>query len=100
MEFVKVKFRKSHPEFAYNAGDIGSVTEASAAKLVESGHIILLPEDSADENTLPEDMPGRELLFAEGFDTAEKVKEAGESITDIKGIGKATYKLIVEYLQK
>ena len=85
MQFIKVKFRKSHPEFAYYAGDIGSVTEESAAKLLESGHIILLPEDEIEEkeNTLPEDLPGRDKLFAAGFGTIESVKEAGESVSDV-----------------
>lgn len=101
MKYIKVKFLKAHPEFAYFKGDVGEITEESAAILLESGHIIILPEgsDEGDVNTLPEDLPAREILFAEGFDTAEKVKEAGESILDIKGIGKATYKLIVEFLE-
>lgn len=101
MQYIKVKFLKSHPEFAYFKGDVGEITEDNAARLLESGHIIILPEGSGegDENTLPEDLPARDILFAEGFDTAEKVKEAGESITDIKGIGKATYKQIVAYFE-
>lgn len=102
MKYIKVKFLKAHPEFAYSKGDIGSVTEDNAARLLNSGHIILLPEDSDEgvNNTLPEDFPARDILFAEGFDTAEKVKEAGVSITDVSGIGKGTYKQIVAYFEK
>jgi len=102
MKLIKVKFLKAHPEFAYSAGSVGEVTEENAARLLNSGYIIILPEDGNEDvvNTLPEDFPARDILFAEGFDTAEKVKEAGESILDVKGIGKGTYKQIVAYFEK
>jgi hypothetical protein len=51
-------------------------------------------------NTLPEDLPGREKLFAAGFDTAEKVKEVsgGDSLLDV-GISVAMLKKIKKYFK-
>ena len=102
MKYIKVKFQKAHPEFAYSAGDIGLVEDEKAAQLLNTGYVIMLPDDGDNDvvNTITEDFTARDILFAEGFDSAEKVKEAGESITDVKGIGKGTYKQIVAYFEK
>jgi hypothetical protein len=102
MAFIKVKFTKAHFLFSYFVGDIGYVTPENAEMLLNGGYALPLPDDddNAKENTLPEDFPARDILFAEGFDTPEKVKEAGESITDVKGIGKGTYKQIAAYFEK
>jgi hypothetical protein len=100
MSNVKVKFRKSHPEFAYFAGDVAAISDDQAAKLLESGHIMMLPDDEDLVNTLPEDLPGRVVLFKEGYDTAEKVKADLTAIAELKGIGKAIYKQIVAYFEK
>lgn len=102
MKYIKVKFLKAHPEFSYSAGNVGIVEDEKAAQLLNKGYIMLLPDDSNEgaDNTLPEDFPARDILFAEGFDTALAVKGAGEAITDVKGIGKGTYKQIVAYFEK
>jgi hypothetical protein len=102
MANVKVKYMRSHPQDAYFVGDIAMVSDEKAAERLKSGHIMLLPEDGDNDkiNPLPEDLPARDILFEAGFDTAGKVKEAGESITDVKGIGKGTYRQIVAYFEK
>lgn len=94
----KVKFIRSHHEFAYSAGDIGLVENEKAAQLLNSGYIIILPEDEEDEiNPLPEDFPARDILFTEGYEDVEKIKSTGESLIDIKGIGKGTLKQIEQW---
>jgi len=100
-KFVRVLWIKAHHNYAYSAGNTGHVKAEDLEKLLKDGYVVPL-QDEEDEkiNTLPEDLPARDILFAEGFDTAEKVQEAGESITDIKGISKATYKQIVAYFEK
>jgi len=116
---IKVKWLKSHPAFGYFEGDTGMVTPGWAQKLLASGHILLIPEESTDfklvepttttdsgngpgevVNTLPEDLPGREKLFAAGFDTAEKVKEVsgGDALLDV-GISVTMLKKIKKYFK-
>ncbi len=105
---------KSHPAFAYYKDDIGVVTPEWAEKLLSGGYIILIPDAEevkvdvtappappAPVNTLPEDLPGREKLFAAGFDTAEKVKEVsgGDSLMDV-GISVAMLKKIKKYFKE
>jgi hypothetical protein len=112
---VKVKFLKSHPSFAYFAGDVGFITAAWAAKLLDEGYILPIPdavgevvfttvastasETKVIENPLPKDLPGRNKLFAAGFDTLEKIKEAGDSLLDC-GISKNIATQIKKYVAK
>lgn len=100
MKTIKVKFLKSHPEFAYNKGDIAVLTNEHAAALHKSGHVMLLPDDEDDEkiNPLPEDLPGRDILFRAGFDTVEKIAEAGDSLVDA-GISNTMLKKVKAYLK-
>jgi hypothetical protein len=98
MKYVKVKFRKAHPQFAYAEGNVGQVTEDNAALLLESGHVIMLPDDEDLDNLLPEDMPARDILFKAGYESIEKIREAGDSISEVKGIGKNLLKQIKDYL--
>lgn len=101
---VKVKFNKSHPAFAYFKGDIANLSAEKIAKhgLLEKGFVMSLPDDEEDDinNTLPEDLPGREILFAEGFKTADEVQKGGEGVTDLKGIGKGTYKQLLAWFEE
>lgn len=76
---IKVKFRKPHPRFGYFAGDLGEIDTDNAAKLLKSGHIIVLPDDEGDDEdkgnagSLPEDIPSRKKLLAMGCDNLEKI---------------------------
>jgi len=99
-DMIKVKWLKAHHAFAYSAGNIGSVTPDAAAKLLKGGYIMLLPadEDEPPANPLPEDLPGRDVLFESGFDTIEKVKKAGDSLLDT-GISGNTLKRVKSYLK-
>lgn len=80
---------------------------------MDGGYIILVPD--AEEvkmdisappappepvNPLPEDMPGRDKLFAAGFDTVDKVKEVsvGDALLDA-GVSMAMLKKIKKYLK-
>jgi hypothetical protein len=98
---IKVKWLKAHWNYSYSAGDTGSLFADLAPALLKGGFIIPVPEtDDKKENPLPEDLPSRDLLFKNGFDTIEKIKEAGDSITDIKGIGKGTLSQLAEWFEK
>jgi hypothetical protein len=97
---VNVKFRKAHPQYSYFPGDTGKIDAVSAEKLLDEGYIIIVPEKDDVINPLPEDLPVRDILFDNGFDTVDKIREAGSSLTDVKGIGKNTLKLIHDYLEQ
>lgn len=120
-KLVNVIFRESHPKYGYFAGQRGKIYADKALELLQSGHVIIAPDldDNPDpvpvliasqyvkdpgppviENPLPTDFPSRLLLFEAGFDTVDKVLQAGEAITDIKGIGKGTLKQIDNWVKK
>jgi len=99
METLKIQWLKSHPDFAYFKGDNAELTADKVAELTVSGHVILFPGVAEKEvNPLPEDLPSRELLFENGFLTIDQIKEAGEGLKEIKGIGKKSFEDITAYL--
>ena len=101
METLRIKFLKSHPDFAYFEGDDADLTPEQVTDLVLSGHAILFPgEVEKEDNPLPEDLPYREELFAVGFVTTESINEVGEGLSQIKGITKKGAVKILEYLKK
>ena len=112
---ITVKWMKAHRRFAYVAGEIGSVTPEWAEKLVAEGYVIPVPDvfpegllsssTTASEkktiectvNTLPEDLPARDKLFAAGYDTEEKVKALTEdNLLDV-GISKTIAKRVKKH---
>lgn len=119
---IKVKWLKAHYAFGYFAGDVGFVTPEWAEKLLAGGYIILVPEAIKTDtpsvklvlqakpveppnpvNTLPEDMPGRDKLFATGFTSVDKVKEVavvddGDGLLDV-GISVSIVRKIRKYLK-
>lgn len=96
---IKVRWVKAHWDFAYSEGQIGYVTAKNAEMLLKGGFIIPLPdEDEEVVNPLPKDLPGRDILFNSGFDTIEKIKEAGDSLLDA-GISTTTMKKVKAYLK-
>ncbi len=107
---VNVVFRTPHPDYGYFAGQSGKIDAVKAQKLLQEGYIIIAPEkeDSGIPptdpleviNPLPPDFPARIILFEAGFDTIDKVLQAGESLTDIKGIGKGTIRQIDNWCKK
>jgi len=99
METLKIKFIKSHPGFAYFAGDSAELRADHVETLIASGHVILFPGvDKKEENPLPENLPCREILLANGFTTIDQIREAGASLNDIKGIGKKSFEDITVFL--
>lgn len=98
METLKIKFKKSHPDYAYFAGDPAELPSDAVEALVESGHVILFPgEPEKAINPLPADLPCRDILFDNGFKTVEEITAAGESILQIKGIGKKSFGDIIAF---
>ncbi len=99
---IKVKFNKSHPKLAYFKGDVAKISAetVSKLKLLEQGFVINLPDDEDDLNKLPEDLPSRDILFEAGYDSIEKIKKAGDSLIDVKGIGKGTLKQLETWFEE
>lgn len=100
IKYVKVLWLKSHWDYAYSAGDNGIVDANRAPVLLKEGYIIPVPDTIEEKvNPLPEDLPGRTTIFNAGFDTLEKIKEAGDSLLDA-GISTTTLKKVKAYLTK
>lgn len=99
---MRVKFRKSHPNFGYFAGDNAEIDDNTAGELLEKGYVILVPSeeiDPVDENQLPENLPGRILIFKAGINSVEELKlMKEEDFTSIKGIGPKMAEQIVEFV--
>jgi hypothetical protein len=98
-DYIKVLFLKAHPKFAYHADQIGLVNAKKAVMLFKEKFAVPAP-DGGNDNTLPEDFPVRDLLFEAGYDTVEKIKAAGDSLTDVKGVGKGTLKQLENWFEE
>ena len=102
MAKVNVLWRKKHHEYGYFAGTNGVIEAAAAADLYKKGYLIILPDEAAagltNVNPLPAELPGREILFEEGFTSLEKIKEAGESLKQIKGIKQKMFSMIMAFI--
>lgn len=72
--------------------------------LYNAGYLIILPDEATDVltnvNPLPAELPGREILFEEGFTSLDKIKEAGESLKLIKGIKQKMYTMIMAFIDE
>ena len=88
--------------YGYFEGAIGTVDAAAAAALYRDGYLIILPDEAAEVganiNPLPAELPGREILFEEGFTSLDKIKEAGESLKLIKGIKQKMFSMIMAFI--
>ncbi len=117
-EHIKVKILKGlcGNGFGYLAGQVAAIPEDQAIDFIDKGwakvdasntkqeeELIedkaqtqeVQEQDAADE--LPESMPCKELLMAEGLKTLAQIA-AFPDLTSIKGIGKKTAEQIEEYL--
>lgn len=92
---MKCLFLKPVKGYAYFKGDVGELPDEVVTDLVENGFVTLYQGE--EENTLPEGMPARKILFENGFRTVEDVEKAKEALEGIKGIGKKMVDTIIEY---
>lgn len=115
---IKVKWVKAHFKYAYSAGDVGYVKADVVESLVAQGYVIPLPDEIREiapvpapglepvpappevVNPLPENLPGREKLFLAGFDSLDKIREAGDGLLDVVGISNSMLKKIKKYLKE
>ena len=94
-----IKFKHSVPGFAYFAGDVASLPATVEATLVNNSSCIYIPETETRTNNLPEGLPARELLYNEGLETIDDVRNALPTITELRGVGKKTAKDIAAFLK-
>lgn len=93
---MKIQFIKSHSAYSYFVGDIGEITDKKAQKLIDSGFA-----KQVEAETLPEEMPARELLLEAGYRTISDFKgKLAESLTVVKGIGEKTAEEIIDFVEK
>ncbi len=92
---MKCLFLKPVKGYAYFKGDVGELPDEVATDQVEKGFVTLYQGE--EENTLPDGMPSRKILFENGFRTVSDVRNAKEALEEIKGIGKKMAVTIIEY---
>lgn len=96
---MNIKFLRPVVGFAYFEGDItGSLPDDRAAYLVSIGAAVLIPETEGKTNTLPDDLPARQLLFDAGFETVADILNAQSTLTDVPGISKRMAEKILKAL--
>lgn len=96
---MKVKWNKCGDKagFGYFAGAECEMEEKQAIELSADGFVTILPES----NTLPADLPARDLLTDAGVTDLSLLKQMDvDDLTALKGIGKATAEKIVNFLNK
>lgn len=87
----KLYFMKAPRHSGYHAGQVCNVPPALAKKFIEQGDARLATE------SLPGDIPGRDILIREGIESVDALAEIAD-LTKVKGIGKATAEQITEWL--
>jgi hypothetical protein len=99
-KFIKVLWLKAHHKFAYSKGDHGVVDADLAPGLMNDGYIMPVPDTEVEKvNPLPDDLPGRTILFNAGYETLQALRESGDSLLDA-GISKTTLTKVKAYLLK
>lgn len=110
MKTVKILKSAAGILASYTAGEIIQLKDKEANSLVKAKiaeYYNPLPSEKVNiqqdnekeaENKLPEDCPARELLIKAGLTTVDDVLNH-EDLTLVKGIGDATAKEILEFLQ-
>jgi hypothetical protein len=97
---MKIKFTKNAIGIgqAYFEGTEINCTEAFGNEMMELGYAIMINKISG---TLPDDLPGRKILIANGFISLDEVKKLNaDDLTTLKGIGAKLAENIVSYLNK
>lgn len=97
---MKVKIIKSHPLYSYFIGDEVELSEPVTEVFIQGQYAIpIVQESHQTDNPLDEELPYRELLFENGYSSLEDIEQAGESLTEINGIGKKAVEKIIEFIQ-
>ena len=96
-----VKINKPLKGYGYFGGEPAELPDDVAAKFINSGAAIMIQktEGGEDDNTLPEDLPMRDLLYENGYESVEQILDAKETLTDVKGIGNASACRIIEFCE-
>ena len=95
---LKVLWLKPHPNYSYFSGDKCSMSTDRALQLSVSGYVNILPEDDKERNLLPEKLPFRDILFAAGFKTVEKILTSNSSLQYIEGLNGNSATKILDFL--
>jgi hypothetical protein len=83
---------------AYFGGEIAELSNEVAARLINQGSAIMIPDTIGEVNQLPPDLPYRELLFDAGFETIQDIINAQKALSTIKGISPKAALKIMEYI--
>ena len=91
-KIIKVHVLQTIPRYAYHANQTYDMVETHAKAFLDS------KKGVCPTPVLPEDVPNRELLIANGLETIGQIKRF-KDFTKIKGIGAAGAKALKEYLE-
>ena len=82
----------------YLAAILGELQQLNAPPPADDTGLVDLREPAA-EVSLPDDLPGRDQLFAAGYTTLESVPRKGKELTAVSGIGPVTANQILTWLK-
>lgn len=95
-----VKIKQPVKGYGYFGGETVDLSSEIASEFINAGVAILVPPtEGENDNTLPADMPMRELLYENGYESVGHILEAKDTLTDIKGIGNASAGKIIEFCE-
>jgi hypothetical protein len=93
---MKYRFLRPVKGYAYFKGDVATLPQEEATKLVEAGCVT--PHDGEEVNTLPEDIPARKALWGQGLRTVEEVAANVSVLHELPGISKRMAENIKNWL--
>jgi len=82
----------------YLAAILGELQKLNAPPPADDTGLVYSREPAA-EVSLPDDLPGRDQLFAAGYTTLESVPRKGKELTAVSGIGPVTANQILTWLK-
>lgn len=97
-----VKINRPVKGYGYFGGETAELSDDIAAKFINDGAAIMIQktEGVEEDNLLPEGLPMRDLLYENGYDSVEQILNARGTLTDVKGIGEASAKRIIEFCEQ
>lgn len=99
MDKIRIKIKKPRKGWSYHGGELVDLPSDIAKEFVDGDFAIQVPDTEGKDNELPVDLPMRDLLFQEGYESVDSILESQNTLTDIAGVGDKLSAQIVAFCE-